>query len=134
MSHRIGNKVESQYTPKVLKDRQNIVKETAQKIQEAKALYAKAYEQVSQSWEALVDDKELEKVIKQFHTTKEIFNKLKNELKKLPIVEKMSNNVDFKIIQQQVARLWTQQQQTSRPCRIASNRNKESYRNNPPNS
>ena len=118
--------------PKVLEDRWNIVKETAYKIQEAEALSAKAYQQVSQSWEALVDDTELEQVTKQFHTTKESFNKLKNELKKLPIVEKMSNNVDFKIIQQKVARLWTQQQQTSRPCRIASNRNKESYMKNPP--
>ena len=81
-----------------------------------------------------MDDTELEQVTKQFHTTKESFNKLKNELKKLPIVEKMSNNVDFKIIQQQVARLWTQQQQMNRPCRIASNRNRECYRNNPPNS
>ena len=46
-------------TPReVLKAQRKAVTKTMQKIQEVEALCAKAYAQVSQSWEALIDDAE----------------------------------------------------------------------------
>ena len=84
----------------VLEARWNAVKEATQKIQEVEALCAKAYEQVSQSWEALIDDAELEQVTEKIYTVEMDFNKLKVELKKLPLVEKMSKATYLKILQQ----------------------------------
>ena len=81
-----------------------------QKIQEVDALFAKEYAQVSQSWEALMDNVDLEKIIEKIHTTEENLNRIKNELKKFLSVDKMSKVVDFKTLQQQVSKLCTQQQ------------------------
>ena len=74
-------------------------------IEEAEALCAKAVEQVSQTWEAFINDEELEQVTQQLHIAEADFNKLKNDLKKLPTTKKMSKDLDLKKLQQQVARL-----------------------------
>ena len=37
----------------------------AKKIEDVKALFAKAFDQVSQAWEYLINDKELEKITEQ---------------------------------------------------------------------
>ena len=75
------------------------------KIKEVEALCAKVVEQVSQSWEDLINDEELEQVTKKLHTVEEKFKKLKNDIDKLPMTENMSKDVDLKKLQQQVARL-----------------------------
>ena len=52
----------------------------------------------------------LEQVTKKLHTVKLNLTGLRNELKKLLPVEKMSKDADFKTLQQHVSKLWTQQQ------------------------
>ena len=51
--------------PEVLEERRKETTEVATNIEEAEALCAKAVEQVSQSWEALIEDEEFEQVIEQ---------------------------------------------------------------------
>ena len=46
--------------PKVLEERRKSVAEDVKKIEEAEALCSKAVDQVSYTWEALIDDAELE--------------------------------------------------------------------------
>ena len=77
----------------------------------AEALCAKEIEQVDQTWEALNDDAELEKVTEQLHTAETEVNQLKNEMNKFPLEEKMAKTVEMKKLQQQVIALRTQQQQ-----------------------
>ena len=48
----------------VLEERQKKVEEDIRQIQEAKALCAKAYEQTSQAWEALMNDVEMQDITK----------------------------------------------------------------------
>ena len=96
--------------PYVLEDHRKETTESAMKVEEAEALCSKVVEQVSQAWEALIDDEELEQVTQQFHTTEAEFNKLQDDLKKLPMTEKMSKVVDMKKLQQQVEKLITHQQ------------------------
>ena len=71
---------------------------------------AKVVEHVSHTWEALIDDAELEKVTDQFRIAETEENQLKNERKNFPLVEKMAKSVDMKKIQQQVVVLRNQQQ------------------------
>ena len=75
------------------------------RIEEAKALCAKAAEKVSQSWEALIDDEELEQVTQQLHTVEEDINNMKNDLKKMPTTKNMRKDFGLKKLQQQVAKL-----------------------------
>ena len=96
--------------PKVLETQHKVGTKKVQNIQKAKVLCAKEYAQVSQLWETLLDDAELEKVTKKLHTREENMIGLRNELKKFALVEKMSKAAAFKILQEQVAKLWTQQQ------------------------
>ena len=91
---------------KVLEEKWKATTEDVLKIGEKEVLCAKAVEQVSQSWEALIDDTDLKQVTQQLHTAKADINKLKNEQKKLPIMEKMTKAANFKRLQQQVAGLW----------------------------
>ena len=48
--------------PEVLEERRKVVTEAMQNIEEEEVLCAKAIKQVSQSWEVLIDDTELEQV------------------------------------------------------------------------
>ena len=57
-----------------------------------------------------MDDEELEQITEQLHTAEVDFNKLKRDLKKLLTIEKMAKVDDMKKLQQQVAKLQTQQQ------------------------
>ena len=66
------------------------------KIEEVKALYAKKVEQVSQTWEALIDDVELNKVAKQLCIAETEVNQLQNEMNKFPLAEKMAKDADMK--------------------------------------
>ena len=54
---------------KVLKAQQKELTESVQKIQEVEGICVKAYVQVSQSWESLMDDAKLEKITEQLHNT-----------------------------------------------------------------
>ena len=92
-------------SPQVLEEQKKAATKDVQKIVEAKELYAKVVKQVSQSWESLINDKELEQVTEKFHTTEEEFNKLKNDLKKLSRVEKMDKVSDMKKLHHQVSML-----------------------------
>ena len=55
--------------PEVLEERRKAVAEAAKKIEEVEALCAKAIGRVSQDWEALMEDLELEKFAEDLRTT-----------------------------------------------------------------
>ena len=100
--------VKSSTPPEVLEERRKIITEASKRIEEAVALRAKEVEQVSQLWEALIDDEELEKVTEQLCIAEAEVNQLKNEVKNLLIVEKMAKASDMKKLQQHVSKLGTQ--------------------------
>ena len=54
----------------VLEEQRKEETKAATNIEEAKELCARVIKQVSQSWEYLIDDKEMEKVTEQLHNTK----------------------------------------------------------------
>ena len=56
----------------------------------------------------MIDDEVLEKVIEKFLTMETKVTQMKNEMKKLPLVEKMAKYVEMKKVQQQVVTLRTQ--------------------------
>ena len=72
--------MESQVTPstppEVLEERRKEAIEVAKRIEEAEALFAKVVEQVSQTWKALIDDKELDKFTEQLCIMKTEVNEL----------------------------------------------------------
>ena len=67
-------------------------------MEEESVLYAKEVGQFSPTWETLIDNTELEKVIEQLHAIEVDFTQLKNEVKKLSVIEKMVRVADMKKI------------------------------------
>ena len=65
-------------------------------IQEAEVPCAKAYDQVSPTWEALMDDVELRDIAKRLHMVDTNMASLRTSLKDLPQVENMSKAIDLK--------------------------------------
>ena len=59
----------------------------------------------------MIDDEELEKVIGKWHNAEIEMTQMKNEMKKLPLAEKMDKAAEMKKLQQQVVVLRTQYQQ-----------------------
>ena len=88
-----------------------------QKIEKEEEICAKAIERVSQSWEELIDDTEIEQVKEKLYTSEVDINQLKNELKKLPTVENIARIDDMNILQQRVAKLRAQLQKRTDSCR-----------------
>ena len=60
------------------------------KIEEAEALCANDVDQVSLTWEALIKYAELEKVTEELCTNETKVTQMNNEMKQLPLVEKMA--------------------------------------------
>ena len=66
---------------------------------------AKAVEQISQTWGALIDDEDLQKFREPWRTVETEVNQ--NGMKKLLLAEKMAKAAEMKKLQQQVATLQT---------------------------
>ena len=60
---------------------------------------AKAVNQVSQAWVALIDDSKLEKVAEELRTAKAGVKRLKNEMKQFPLAEKITKAIEMKKLQ-----------------------------------
>ena len=69
---------------------------------------AKVVEQVSHTWEALIDDADLENITENFHTVETKETQLKDEMNKFPLAEKMAKAIEMKKLQQQIVVLRTQ--------------------------
>ena len=95
---------------KVLEERRKKTIEVVKKIEYVEALCAKVVEQFSQTWEALIDDEELEKVAEELITPKMEINQMRNEMKKFPLAKKLAKVEEMKKPHQQVTMLKTQQQ------------------------
>ena len=80
-------------------------------MKEEKVLCTNALDQVSQPWEALIDDVELEKVTEELHIAETELTQLKNEMKQLPLVKKIAREIEMKKLQQHIKVLCTKQQQ-----------------------
>ena len=70
--------------PEVLEEQRKAIREVAQNIEEAKAVCAKAVDQVSQDWEEIIDDAELEKVTEELGIIEANVNMMKSGMKKFP--------------------------------------------------
>ena len=82
--------------------------EAVKRIEEVESQCTKVVDQVSQNWESLIDDDELEKVTEELRTTKTKVTQLKNEMTKLPLVENLAEATEMKSLQQQVTVLCKQ--------------------------
>ena len=106
--------LEAQVTPstplQVLEERRKEATEDAKKIEDVKALFAKAFDQVSQAWEYLINDKELEKITEQLRTVEIDVNQMKYEMKKLSLAKKMAKDAKMQKVHQQVVTLRTKKQ------------------------
>ena len=56
--------------PKVLEERRNAARDVLKRIKEAEELCAKSVNQVSHTWEALINNDKLEKTKEHLHATK----------------------------------------------------------------
>ena len=72
-----------------MEDRRKAAIEAVNKIEEVEAICVKVVDQVSQDWESLIEDVELEKVTEEIRTTDTEVTHLKNEMKRLPLVQNM---------------------------------------------
>ena len=57
-----------------------------------------------------MDYVELQDITQRLHAVETSLDSLQTSLKDLPLVEKMSKDIELKALQQQVAKLWTYQQ------------------------
>ena len=80
----------------VLEERRKAVTKAVKKTEEAETLCAKFVDQASQTWEALIDDNELEKVVEELCRVETKETQLKYEMKKLPLAEKMDKAAEMK--------------------------------------
>ena len=71
--------------PEVIEERRKTTTYAAKRIEEVESSYAKAVNQVSQTWEALIDNTKLKKFAKEMRITEIGVTQLKNEMKKLPL-------------------------------------------------
>ena len=78
--------------------------------QEVNEFCAKAYEQVFQEWEALMDDVEFQDITQRLHAIETSLSGLQTSLKSSPPLEKISKATELKALQQQVAKLHTKTQ------------------------
>ena len=71
---------------------------------------ANVVDQVSQAWEVLMDDAESEKLANELVIVEGNIAQIRNEMKKLPLAQKMAKATEMRKLQQQVTVLCTQQQ------------------------
>ena len=90
-----------------MEERQKKVKQDKWLIQEVEVLCVRAYGTDSETWEALMDDVELQDVRKIIHVEETILVALQTSLKSLAPVENISKDDKIKVLHQQVSKLWT---------------------------
>ena len=69
--HRDGRTCKTKYTPQGIEETREATIEAVKKIEEAEAICAKVVDQVSQNWEALMDDEQLHKIANELTTFEE---------------------------------------------------------------
>ena len=84
--------------------------EDVKKIEEAEAICVDVVYQFSRAWEALMDDAESEKLANELTTVESNISMIRNEIKQLPLVNKMDKEIEMRKLQQQVIVMRTQQQ------------------------
>ena len=60
-------------------------------IEDAKQTCAKAIDQVSQTWETLMDDEQSQNIANEFTTVEANITQIRNEMKQLPLEQKKVN-------------------------------------------
>ena len=66
---------------------------------------------VSQAWEALIDDEQSQRIAIELTTFEANITQLRNEMKQLPLAQKMVKATEMRKLQQQMTVLRTQQKQ-----------------------
>ena len=79
-------------------------------IEEEEVRCANVVDQVSQDWEALMDDAESEKLANEMTSIEGNITHTRNEMKHLPLAQKMAKEIEIRKLQQQVIVLCKQQQ------------------------
>ena len=94
----------------MLEKRRKVAIEVAKKIEGAKEICAKVVDQVSQTWEALIDDAKSQKIANELTAFEVNITKKRNDMKQLPLTQKMAKATEMRKLQQQITMLLTQQQ------------------------
>ena len=84
--------------------------EAMNKIEESKEVCAKAVDQVSQTWEALMDDEQSQKIANELTLLEANITQIRNDMKQLPLSQKMAKEIEMRKLLQQITVLCTQQQ------------------------
>ena len=70
------------------------------RIEKPESFYAKDVYQVSQTWESMIDDAELEKTLEEICTAETEVTQLKSEMKKVPLAKNIPKATEMKKLQQ----------------------------------
>ena len=70
--------------------------EDVKKIEETQVVCANVVDQVSQYWEALMDDVESEKLAKELTTVEGNIAQIRNEMKQFPLAHKMAKETEMR--------------------------------------
>ena len=71
--------------PEVLVQRRDTTTQATREIEDAKKACGKAVDQVSQTWEALMDDEKSQRIANELTTVEANIMQMWNEMKKLPL-------------------------------------------------
>ena len=71
----------------VLEERRHTTTEAMKNIEEVEVVCANVVDQVSQAWEALMDDAESKKIAKELTTVEANITQIRNEMNNLPLVQ-----------------------------------------------
>ena len=63
------------------------------------AICAKAVDQVSQTWEALMDDEESQKIVNDLTSLEENITQIRNDMNQLPLAHKMAKATEMRKLQ-----------------------------------
>ena len=77
--------------------------EALQKIEGPEEICAKDFDQVSRTWEALMEYEQSQKIASELNAFEVNIAQIRNGMKKLPLAQKMANKTKMRKLQQQMA-------------------------------
>ena len=97
--------------PEVLAQRRDVATQDVKEIENAKQTCAKVMDQVSHTWETLMDDEQSQKIASDHTMLEENIAWIWNEIKQLPLEQKKVKTTEMCGLQQQTIVLCAQQHQ-----------------------
>ena len=95
----------------MLERRRDVDTKASKRIEEAKKKCVQAVDQVSQTWETLLDNGKSQKIASDLTTVEATIAQMKNEIKQLALEKKKVKTTKMRTLQHQTVALRAQQQQ-----------------------